>query len=107
MTKPEYLVSYLPYSKNVVNMIHRVIGETEKYWKCLLHSDGTTFLVRKSSLLGRGGDIKYYAWTKEQVIEYKTHSKLVQKFKCLNPSLLSTKQLEDILKIAEGGENEI
>jgi hypothetical protein len=107
MNRPEYLVSYLPYSRNTVHEIHKVVGDTEKYWKCLLRSDGTTFLVRKSNLMCRGGDIKYYAWTKEQVIEYKTHSRLVQKFKCLNPSLLSTKQLEEILKIAGGEENAI
>lgn len=107
MARPEYLVSYLYYSRNLVQGIHKVIGDTEKYWKCLLRSDGETFLVRKSNLKIQGGDTQYYPWTKAQVDEYRYRSKLLNKVKSLNPSLLSTKQLEDILKIAEGGENAV
>lgn len=107
MTKPEYLVSYMPYSRDIVQGIHKVIGDTEKYWKCLLRSDGETFLVRKSNLTVHGGTTRYYAWTKAQVDEYRYRNKILNKVKGLNPSLLSTEQLEEILKIAEGGENAI
>lgn len=107
MTKPEYLISYSPYARDVVQGIHKVIGDTEKYWKCQLCSDGTTFLIRKSNLKVMGGDTQYYVWTKAQVDEYRYKSKLLKKVKRVNLSLLSTKQLEEILKIAEGGENAI
>lgn len=106
MTRPEYLVSFLPYSKTV-DGIHRVIGDTEKYWKCLRNSSGDTFLVRKSNLLERGIDIKYTPWTKEQVMRYRKHKKVLNAVKSINFSLLSTKQLEEIIKIAEGDKDEI
>lgn len=101
MSRPEYLVSFLPYTKEV-NGIYRVTGDTEKYWKCLRNSTGDTFLVRKSNLKERGLDISYKPWTKTQVIEYKERRRLLNKVKSISFSLLSTKQLEDIIKIAEG-----
>lgn len=101
MVRPEYLVSYVPYSKEV-NGIYRVTGDTEKYWKCLRNSAGDTFLVRKSSLEERGLNLRYHVWTKAQVIEYKERRKLLNKVKSISFSLLSTEQLEEIIKIAEG-----
>ena len=107
MASPEYLVSYLYYSRNIVQGIHKVVGETDKYYKCLLSSRGESLYIRKSNLIERGGTTKYYPWTEAQVDEYWYRNKLLNKVKSLNPSLLSTKQLEEILKIAEGGENAI
>lgn len=106
MSRPEYLVSFLPYTKTV-HGIYRVTGDTEKYWKCLLNSAGDTLLVRKSNLMERGSDIRYTPWTKEQVINYRKHKKVLNAVKSINFSLLSTKQLEEIIKIAEGDKNEI
>ena len=106
MTRPEYLVCFLPYSRTV-NGIHRVTGDTEKYWKCLRNSSGETFLVRKSNLLERGINISYTPWTKEQVMSYRKHKKVLNAVKSINFSLLSTEQLEEIIKIAEGDKNEI
>ena len=107
MARPEYLVSFLPYSNNIVNGIYRVTGDTEKYWKCLRNSAGDTFLVRKSNLKERGLDIRYKMWTKEQVINYRKYRKMLNEVKSINFSLLSTKQLEEIIKIAKGENDEI
>lgn len=106
MSRPEYLVSFLPYTKEV-NGIYRVTGDTEKYWKCLRNSAGDTFLVRKSNLMERGSNIRYTPWTKEQVINYREHKKALNKVKSISFSLLSTKQLEEIIKIAEGDKDEV
>ena len=107
MARPEYLVSFMPYSDKIVNGIYRVTGDTEKYWKCLCNSAGDTFLVRKSNLMERGLNIQYHSWTKEQVINYRVRNKLLNAVKSINFSLLSTEQLEEIIKIAEGDKNEI
>ena len=106
MARPEYLVSFMPYSDKIVNGIYRVTGDTEKYWKCLRNSTGDTFLVRKSNLMERGLDIQYHSWTKAQVIEYRRHDKLVRAIRNVNLLSLSTKQLEDIAKIIAGGKND-
>ena len=103
MTKPEYLVSFLPYSHTEVHLICRVTGDTEKYWKCLYNSAGDIILVRKSNLKERGSDTQYYPWTKEEVISYRHRRKVLNEVKSINFNLLSTEQLEDILKTSEGG----
>ena len=33
MSKPEYLVAYYPFTKDV-SRYYKVVGDTEKYWKC-------------------------------------------------------------------------
>lgn len=108
MARPEYLVTYLPYSREIINGIYRVVGETEKYWKCLINNGSEeTFLVNKHTLYGRGSDIRYYEKTKEQVerIRYRAH--LLNKCKEIDYRKLSVKQLESIVKIAEEKENDL
>lgn len=100
MIKPEYLVSYLPYT-NQIHSIHRVVGETEKYWKIYLNEKCTTY-INKRTLRVRGGDVQYYAWSKEQAIEYKKRSSLETIFVRTNPKTLSIEQLEKIVKIIGG-----
>jgi hypothetical protein len=107
MSRPEYLVTYIPYG-DTINGIYRVVGDTEKYWKCLINNgSGDTFLVNKHTLYGRGSDIKYHVKTKEEVerIRYRTH--LLTKCKNVNYRKLSVKQLESIIKIAEEKEDDL
>lgn len=99
MNRPEYLVSYTPYSKTIQG-IYRVIGDTEKYWRIKVN-DCYEELVRKSNLLSRGGDKKYYPMTREEVQAYRYRVKLLNNIKLINFSNLSTKQLEAILEIGQ------
>ena len=99
MTRPEYLVSYLPYTR-LVNSILRVTGDTEKYWKST-DSTGHTLLIRKSNLKLRGSDEQFYSWTDEQVIEFRVHRRLLLRVNRIKFDTLSTKQLNEILKIVE------
>lgn len=100
MIKPEYLVQYFPYT-NQVRSIYRVVGETEKYWKINLNETYTEY-INKRTLRVRGGDVQYYAWSKEQVIVYKQRSSLETIFARTNPKKLSIEQLEKIVKIIGG-----
>ena len=100
MIKPEYLVTYFPYS-NQINGTHKVIGESEKYWKIKLNESCTEY-INKKTLKVRGGDIQYYAWSKEQIIAYKKRSSLETIFVRTNPKKLSIEQLEKIVKIISG-----
>lgn len=59
MTKPEYLISYYPYSKTV-SRIYKVIGDTDCYWK-IQHNENCIGYVNKRTLRSKGGDIQYYA----------------------------------------------
>lgn len=108
MSRPEYLCSYVPYSRNEISSAHRVIGDTEKYWKCLINNgSGDCFLVNKETMYRRGVDIKYHAKTKEEVFEWRKLVKLRDHFKKIDPSKLSVKQLESIIKIAEEKEDDL
>lgn len=97
MIKPEYLVSYFPYSSNV-NRIYKVVGETEKYWKIKYNSD-TTGLVNKKTLYSRGSDIKYYVWTKEEVSQWVKRNNLIDKLRHVDLDKLTTEQLEAMVSI--------
>lgn len=99
MTKPEYLVTYRDYT-NTVQGIYKVIGETEKYWRIRIN-DSCEELVRKSTLITRGGDRKYYPMTREKVQTYEYKVKLLNCIKLINFSKLSVKQLEAILEISQ------
>lgn len=55
----------------------------------------------------RGVDIKYHAKTKEEVFEWRKLVKLRDHFKRIDPSKLSVKQLESIIKIAEEKEDDL
>lgn len=103
MSRPEYLCSYVPYMPDELDGAFRVIGDTEKYWKCLINNgSGETFLVNKHTMCQRGTDIRYVAKTKEEVLEWRAKRKLRAQFRSIDPSKLSVKQLESIIKIAEG-----
>lgn len=99
MTRPEYLVSYLPYTR-LVHSILRVTGDTEKYWKST-DSTGHTLLIRKSNLKLRGSDEQFYSWTVKQVEEFREHKRVFLKVNRIRFETLSTKQLNEILKIVE------
>lgn len=95
----------MPYE---IDGAFRVIGDTEKYWKCLINNgSGETFLVNKQTMYQRGTDIKYVAKTKEEVLECRKLAKLRVQFKGINYRKLSIKQLESIIKIAEEKENDV
>ena len=99
MTKPEYLICYIPYSK-FVSRIYNVIGETDCYWKIQFNEKCTGY-VDKRTLRSKGGDIQYYAWTKEEVDRYVYRSRLEKAFEEIKVSDLSVEQLEIILKIVK------
>lgn len=105
MARPEYLYAHDRISPAYVKHIYRVVGDTEKYWKCLIDASGDTFLVRKSNLKEQGEQTQYYAMTKKEVDEYRQWAKLTAAVKKLNIYALTTQQLSDILAIA-GGNNE-
>lgn len=108
MSRPEYLCSYFPYSRNEISSAHRVIGDTEKYWKCLINDgSGACFLVNKETMYRRGIDIKYHAKTKEEVLEWRKLEKLRYHFRKIDYSKLSVKQLESIIKIAKEKEDDL
>ena len=106
MSRPEYLCSYAPYMPDEIEGAFRVIGDTEKYWKCLINNgSGETFLVNKHTMYQRGTDIKYVAKTKEEILEWRKTVRLRKQFRDIDPRRLSVKQLESIIKIAEEKEN--
>ena len=101
MTKPEYLVSYFPYSTvKTVSRIYRVIGETNRYWKIPCNEKYTGY-VDKRTLRSKGGDIQYCVWTKEEVCKYVYRNGLEKAFEKIKASDLSVEQLENILKIVK------
>lgn len=99
MTKPEYLISYYFHSK-VVSRVYKIIGDTKLYWKIRLN-DKCIGYVNKRTLRLKGGDIQYYAWTKEEVDRYIYRNSLENAFKKIKVSNLSVEQLENILKIVK------
>ena len=100
MSRPEYLVAYYPYTKDI-SRCYKVVGDTEKYWKCRVDANGDMILINKRTLKLRGTDIQYHSWTKEEVTNYVYRVKLEKAVKRIEPSKLSVKQLESIIKIAE------
>ena len=100
MNRPEYLVTYLPYTKDV-SRCYKVTGDTEKYWKCRVDASGDTVLINKRTLRLRGSDIQYHPWTKEEVNSYIHRTKLEKAVRKIDPSKLSVEQLEAIIKIVE------
>ena len=101
MTKPEYLISYFPYGTvKTVSSIYRVIGETVCYWKIQCNQKCIGY-VDKRTLRSKGGDIQYYAWTKEEVCKYVYRNGLEKAFERIKVSDLSVEQLENILKIVK------
>lgn len=101
MSRPEYLVAYYPYTKDV-SRYYKVIGDTEKYWKCRVDANGDTILINKRTLRLRGSDIQYHSWTKEEVNSYAYKTKLEKAVSKIDPRKLSVEQLESIIKIVEG-----
>ena len=99
MTKPEYLICYYPYSKTIIR-IYNVIGETDCYRKIQFNEKCTGY-VDKITLRSKGGDIQYYAWTKEEVCKYAYRNGLEKAFERIKVSDLSIEQLENILKIVK------
>jgi hypothetical protein len=106
MNRPEYLVTYYPFTKNV-SRCYKVVGDTEKYWKCRIDANGDTILINKRTLRLRGSDIQYHSWTKEEVNSYVYRAKLEKTVSKIDPSKLSVEQLESIIKIAEEKENDL
>ena len=106
MSRPEYLVTFLPYSKDV-SRCYKVTGDTENFWKCRVDASGDTILINKRTLRLRGSDIQYHSWTKEEVTNYIYRVKLEKAVKRIEPSKLSVEQLESIIKIAKGEKDEI
>lgn len=101
MSRPDYLYCHEPTSPQYVKFIYRVVGDTEKYWKCLLDGSGDTFPVRKSNLKEQGnGGRQYYPMTRVEVDEYRTRMRLAKRVSRLDPYNMSVIQLTDILKIA-------
>ena len=108
MSRPEYLCSYVPHMPNELDSAFRVVGDTEKYWKCLINNgSGDTFLVNKKTMYRRGTDIKYVAKTKEEVLAWRHKIKLRDQFRRIDYRKLSVKQLESIIKIAEEKEDDL
>ena len=106
MVRPEYLYAHGRTSPAYVKYIYRVVGDTEKYWKCLIDASGDTFLVRKSNLREQGENTQYHVITKKEVDEYRQWAKLTAAVNKLNVYTLTTQQLTDILRIAGRGNNE-
>lgn len=100
MSRPEYLVAYFPYTE-IISRYYKVVGDTEKYWKCKVDANGDTILISKRTLRLRGSDIQYHFWTKEKLVNYFYRLKLEKAVHKIDPSKLSVKQLESIIKIAE------
>jgi hypothetical protein len=100
VSRPEYLVAYYPYTKDV-SRYYKVIGDTEKYWKCRIDASGDTILINKRTLRPRGSDIQYHSWTKEELVNYLYRVKLEKAVSKIELSKLSVEQLESIIKIAE------
>lgn len=105
MARPEYLYAHGRTSPAYVKYIYRVVGDTEKYWKCLIDASGDTFLVRKSNLKEQGEHTQYHTITKKEVDEYRQWVKLTAAVKRINIYTLTTRQLISIMAIA-GGNNE-
>lgn len=106
MIRPEYLVAYYPYTKDI-SRCYRVVGDTEKYWKCRVDANGNTILINKRTLRLRGTDIQYHSWTKEEVTNYAYRVKLEKAVSKIDPRKLSVKQLESIIKIVEEKEDDL
>ena len=100
MSRPEYLVAYYPYTKDV-SRYYKVVGDTEKYWKCRINASGDMILINKRTLRLWGSNLQYHSWTKEELTNYFYRLKLEKAVKRIEPSKLSVKQLESIIKIAE------
>ena len=100
MSRPDYLYCHERTSPAYVKHIYSVVGDTEKYWKCLIDGSGDTFLVRKSNLKEYGIGTQFYIITAKKVAEYRVWVRLVTKVGALKAYRLSVKQLTDILKIA-------
>lgn len=106
MARPEYLFCRDRTSPSYVKFIYRVVGDTEKYWKCAVNGSGDTFLVKKSDLKRQGLHTQYYAMTKAEVDEYRLWMHLIVKVRGIDFYKLSVEQLTDILEVASGGKNE-
>lgn len=106
MTRPEYLFCHNQTSPSYVKFIYRVVGDTEKYWKCLIDGSGDTFLVKKSDLKRQGLCTQYHTMTKAEVDEYRLWMHLIVKVRGIDFYKLSAKQLADILEVVSGGKNE-
>lgn len=100
MSRPEYLVTYYPFTKSI-SRFYKVVGDTEKYWKCKVDASGDTILINKRTLRLRGSDIQYLSWTKEEINSYIYRTKLEKTVSKIDPRKLSVEQLESIIKIAE------
>ena len=101
MSRPEYLVAYYPFTKDV-SRHYKVTGDTEKYWKCKVDASGDTILINKRTLRLRGSDIQYHSCTKEELVNYFYRVKLEKALSKIDPRKLSVEQLESIMKIVEG-----
>ena len=106
MNRPEYLVAYYPFTKDV-SRYYKVTGDTEKYWKCRIDASGDTILINKRTLRLRGSDIQYHSWTKEELINYLHRVKLEKAVSKIEPRKLSVEQLKSIIKIAEEKEDDL
>lgn len=99
MTKPGYLICYYPYSKTI-SRIYRIIGETNCYWK-IPYNEKCIRYVDKRTLKSKGGNIQYYAQTKEEVCKYVYRCGLEEAFEKIKVSDLYVELLEIILKIVK------
>lgn len=99
MIKPEYLVTYFPYSSDV-KAIYKVVGETEKYWRINYNSTSTD-LINKKTLYARGSDIKYHVWTKEEASQWAKRNNLIDTLRHTDLQKLTTEQLEAMANIVK------
>lgn len=96
MKRPEYLGYYEPYAKEI-KLLHRVTGETDKYWT--LRRNEVTVYIRKSNLKERGCTNQWYALTKEEAFEIFERRKVLSKINKIKFESLDTKTLKAILKL--------
>lgn len=96
-----YFVSYNPYS-DWINNVCMLVGETKEYYKIKNTSrSACEYMIRKSNLMLRGSDIRFYELTEEEVVRKLKRQKIINKLSKMNFKQLTDSQLERIMKILE------
>lgn len=96
-----YFVSYMPYS-DAINNVCILVGETKEYYKIKSTSKvACEYMIRKSNLILRGSDIRFYEVPKEELLLKLRRQKTIKFLDKFDFGKLSNDQLERIVKILE------
>ena len=102
MSRPEYFVTYFPYT-DTISRVYHTIGETEKYYKIksISNENDHIELINKKSGYVRGGDIRYYEISEEELVRKIQRQKAIRLCEKTKWENLTDSQLERIKKILE------